>query len=634
MKRPAALVTALCLAIAPACKKDPEPAATTGGDAKAKTADGDPKAPAKPEGGTPAKPDAPAPTTPAPTAPPTLAPSYAAALDPLLELVPTGSEQFLVVRDVNEILDDTSWLLTAAAGPISRAIDLDKTPDEDFRRVVKDFGSIRSAFTDSGIDFDKGFVVVGNGPGSDVLLFASSDPEAFNKLGAKVSGKPSTMKCKALGDPAGFVACAEKDDGSVDKYTAGKSASTWRGELAKALPGVELEEANMLGRWRGDDGPDAIAISTAPGLLEVHVAAPLDPQFVKATAMGPAPALALTPTGGSFIWGRIDRDFMNEQTKTAPGIVGNVVKTMTGEYFFGALGKPGGIVALFGVDDPVPASGLVPMFSLVQDQVPTKLPDGTALKIGVEPVDVDGAAVQTVHAVADSPDKELIAKTGLVPEGLAFAAGKYMAVVLGADAKAVAEIAKLDPAAPATVLDVLPADMATALRDGKAALAVQLELDGLQNPELRALMMKAAERMPTDPGDPEPKQLVELGLALAAPLSSLSVWVTRHEGVPLVHVALRSFGDPASEEGKAAHAAVAEIDAGTRDAKTVYGELAARYPDSARAFAYRMRAEPTPTAVSAAFSGLFLAGVFAALVLGRKDASVSASPPTAVPGTK
>ena len=632
MKRPCALVTALCLAIAPACKKDPEPAAATGGDAKAKTADGgDAKAPAKPEGTTPPKPDAPAPTTPAPTAPPTLAPSYAAALDPLLELVPAASEQFLVVRDVNEILDDTSWLLTAAAAPISRAIDLDKTPDEDFRRVVKDFGSIRTAFKDSGIDFDKGFVVVGNGPGSDVLLFSSADADAFNKLGAKVSGKPSTMKCKALTDPSGFVACAEKDDGSVDKYAAGKSATALRGELGKALPGVDLEQANMLGRWRGGDGPDAIAISTAPGLLEFHVAAPLDPQFVKATAMGPAPALALTPTGGSFIWGRIDRDFIAQQTKDAPGIVGNVVKTMTGEYFFGALGKPGGIVALMGVDDPVPASGLVPMFSLVQDQVPKTLPDGTGLTLAVEPVDVDGTAVQTVHAVADSPDKELIAKTGLVPEGHAFAAGKYIAAMLGADKNAVSEIAKLDPAAAAPVLDVLPEDMATALRDGKAALAVQLELDGLQNPELRALLMKAAERMPADSGDPAPKQLIEIGLGLAAPLSSLSVWVTRHDGVPLVHVALRSFGDPASEEGKAAHAGVAEVDAGTRDAKTVYAELASKYPDSPRAFAYRMRSEPSKSAMSAAFSGLFLAGIFAALVFTRKGAPV---PPPATVGPK
>ena len=119
VKQPCALVTALCLAAAPACKKDPEPAPTAGGDAKAKVPDGDPAkpAPTKPEGGvTPTGP------TPTPTPPPTLAPSYAAALDPLLELVPVGAEQFLVVRDMNEILDDTKWMLTAASAPISTQV--------------------------------------------------------------------------------------------------------------------------------------------------------------------------------------------------------------------------------------------------------------------------------------------------------------------------------------------------------------------------------------------------------------------------------------------------------------------------------------------------------------------------------
>ncbi len=631
MKRPCVLVTAFCLATAPACKKDPEPAPATDASKATPSAPSDPtKAAPKPEGTPPSAP--PTGATPTPGAPPVLVPSYAAALDPLLELVPAGAEQFLVVRDLDEVLDDAQWLLTAEAAPILRIMELSPSPDETARKHVKDFASVRASFTTSGIDFTRGVVVVGNGAGSDVLLFASPDPEALNKLFGTLGGEKEQMKCKSLSDVAGFAACAEKDDGTLDKYAAGKAAGTLRTELGKALPGVDLEEANFLGRWRGGDGPDAIAISTAPGLFEVHVATELDDEFEKATAAGPAPALALAPKGGSFVWGRLDTAFLTSKAGEAPAIVGNVVKTMTGEYFFGALADPGGLAAVLGVTDAGPGAALVPMFSFVQDQLPKTLPDGTALKVAVEPIDVGtGTSVQTVHAVATSPDTELIAKAGLVPEGLAFVAGKYAAAVVGADTKAVASLAKFDPSGAAPVLDVLPADMATALRDGKAVMAVQLELDGLQNATLRELITKAAERLPpSDPGQPAPGKLIELGLAVAASFSSISVWVTRDGGPSIVHVAVRSFGDPKSDEGKAAHAAVAEVDAGTRDAKTVYGELAGKYPDSPRAFAYRMRSETSASAVTPAFSGLLLGGVLASFVLlrqGPRDApAVSAVP--------
>jgi hypothetical protein len=618
VKRSCAIITAACLAHAPACKKDPEPAPVqetrTGLKGTPPVNPGDPTKPGVPELAPPV-----IPTTVAalPTAPPVLVPSYAAALDPLLELVPTGAEQFMVVRDLDEVLDDAKWMLEVLRAPLLRAIALDGSPDPDAQRVIKDFDTIRAAFGTSGIDFARGLAVIGNGAGSDVLVFAAADPEALNKLFTTIGSTPSTMKCRALTEIAGFVACAEKDDGTLARYAPGKAAATLRDQLGKSLPGVELEHANLLGRWRGDDGPDAIAISTAPGLLELHVATKLDTEFETATIPGPAPALALAPAGSSFVWGRLDPAFLAVQSKDAPGIVTNVVKTMTGEYFFGSLAAPNGLVGVMGLSDPVPASGLVPMFSLVQDQLPTSLPDGTSLAIAIEGVDTGaGATVQTVHATATGPRAGMIGSLGLAQEGVAFVAGKYGAAVLGAGTAAVKTIATFDGSVEPAVAKVLPVELAQALHDGKASLAIHVEIDAMQNPALREVILQAAELLPAaDPGDPAVKDVIELALGLLSPLSSASGWVTGDASTSTVHVALRSFGDPASDEGKAAHAAAAEVIAGTRDAKTVYAELAARYPDSPRAFAYRARSDGAAATIAPSLSGLVIGSALVGAVL-------------------
>lgn len=551
----------------------------------------------------------------------------------MLDLVPADSEQFVVIRDLNEVLDESQWMLGAIRAPLLRAMELDGKPDEDAVRIVRDFDALRGKFATSGIDFDRGVAVIGNVLGSDVIVFSSANPEALNELFTALGGSPSgsgaerreaKMKCTTVADAAGFAACAEKDDGTLAKYKPAKAAAALRTELSKKMAGVDLEQANVVGRWhdavRGDT--TAFAISTAPGLLEVHLATKLAVDFEGFTATGPSPALALAPKGSSFVWGRFAPAFAADQAKSAPALVGNVVATLTGEYFVGSTVDPA-LVALVGVTDPGPAAALVPMFSLVQDQVPKSLPDGTALEMKVESIDPGtGTGVQTLHAIGTGPRADLFAKLGLVQEGVAFVAGKYGAIAVGIGTNLVSRIAAFDGGAgEAPIASVLPADLATALRDGKASLAVHLELDGMQNPVLGdAIATTLGELPPTPAGKPTPKDLLDVATGLIAPLSSLSVWTTRDGGPSIVHVAMRSFGDPASDEGKAAHAGVVEIAAGTRDAKTVYGELVGRYPSSPRAFAYRARAHGRAAAVAPAMGGVVLAGAaFFFLFLSRDE---------------
>ena len=590
MKRCSALVTAICLSSA-ACKKE-EPAAPEAkveGPATPTTAGPTPTSPTPTIPGTPVVAPVPAVAT---------APSYTAELDPLLDLVPAGAKQFLVTRDPNEVLDEVTRTIAAMRPSLLRAFELDDDADADVARVVKDFESVRGKIATSGIDFDRGMVIVDGETESDVFVFAATDPEALNKLQVALGFKPDPMKCQALADVAGYVACAEKDDGALAKYVPAKAAAARRAELGKELAGVDLEHANMLGRFENDKtgGFWTIAISTVPSLVQVHVATKLADDFETFATPGPAPALALAPVGSSFVWGRFATAFVTEKAKSGPAMFGAVAATLTGEYFVGSLAAPNAIVAIAGVTDAGPTASLVPMFGLVQDQVPKTLPDGTALAMKVDSVDAGtGTNVQALHASGTGKHADLFTKAGLAPEGVAFAAGKYAAIVLGAGTSAVAPLAKFDAAAAETpVVSTLPAELATSLQGGTASLAVHLELDGLQNPALRDIIEQLLAELPASkPGTPAPKELLDVALGMFAPFSSASLWITG-DGPSVVHVALRSY-DEASPE---------------------------------RAFARVARTEGSVAAIAPALGGVALLGAFAYFAaVGRKKEEAVAAPP-------
>jgi hypothetical protein len=571
----------------------------------------------------------PAPThparTPDPSASPEPTPSYASELDPLLDLAPTTFDHFLVIRDPNQVLDELRRVLDIQRPALLRVIELSGPANPEAVRALKQLDMTRASFVSSGIDFDRGVALFGNEQAGNVLVFASADPEAVNKLVTTIVGKPSMLKCRALTDPAGFVACAQKDDAFLDEYVPAKAAAALRAQLGKSLPGYELEHANVIGRRNRQGGREALAISTASGLIEMHLAPELDPSFEQTMSPAAAPALALAPVGGSFVWAHFDPAFLVAQSSGAPGIVANVAKTWTGEWFFGSLAEPAGMVMMVGLTELGPAAGLVPMFSLVQEQLPKSLPDGTNLSFALESVEGGATSVQTVHAKATGARAEDLAKLGLAPELFAFVAGKYGFLVAGAGADAVKKLAAFDGTGEPAIAGMLPADLAAALRGGRASLAMHFELDALQNPLLREMLASAFASLPAS-GGPSPKDLLDLGLGFVAPWSSASVWVTDDATGSIVHIALRAFGGDASEEGKAAHAAAAEVEAGTRDARTVYGELAARYPTSARALRYRARSDGSPSTLAPAASGLT---IFAGMLAATSAARLVDAPPGA-----
>jgi hypothetical protein len=538
VKRCSALLTAICLA-SPACKEE-QPAAPA---AKVESPAAPPTSAPSPPAATPTAPKTPT-VVEAPA--PALATSYTAQLDPLLDLVPAAAQQFIVVRDPNEMLDEMSRTIAAMRPALLRALALDGSPDAEAIAMVKDFDDIRRKIAASGIELDRGMVLIDSSTDSDVFVFASADPESLNKLRVTLGDTSTPMKCQGLADAAGFVACAEKDDGALAKYVPAKAAATRRAELGAELAGVDLEQANVLGRLENKRMGDMVtlALSTVPGLVQLHLRTKLAADFEAFATPGPAPALALAPVGSSFAWGRFPPAFALEKAKAGPPVFGPLAATLTGEYFVGSIADPNALVALIGVTDPGPSSGLVAMFGLVQDKIPKTLPDGTTLAMNVESVEAGtGSGVQTVHATGSAGHTDLFTKVGLVPEGVAFAAGKYGAFVLGAGASAVGRIAKFDGAGTdAPIVSTLPDDFATALRDGKASMAFHIELDGLQNPTLRGILDQLVAELPASGGDPAPKDMLDIALGMSAPVSSTSVWITG-DGPSIIHIAVRSYDE-------------------------------------------------------------------------------------------
>jgi hypothetical protein len=147
-------------------------------------------------------------------------------------------------------------------------------------------------------------------------------------------------------------------------------------------------------------------------------------------------------------------------------------------------------------------------------------------------------------------------------------------------------------------------------------------VDALQGP----LMSKALDAVFKDVPGYQPQQ-VRSALALVAPMSSGTLWITEAAGQPVVHMAVQSIGHTADDEGKAALAAALAV-AGGGDPAALFGDLVTKYPASPRLAAYQARAGTTGPGVLAGSgaAGMMLSGAIAWLVLAPMNAMPPATP--------
>jgi hypothetical protein len=538
-----------------------------------------------------------------------------APLDPLLDLVPAGAATFFVVRAPNDFIDGFAGIVLGQESMWTKVLDARKDPskpDADFgmRKLLVEFDSVKAALATSGLHLERGLVVGGD---PAITILAADDVESLPKLERMLNRKPDEVKttCKAVAEAAGFVACAD-DAAALAAYVPGKGAAT----LRAALPGLAIDDANVLGAVKDDAAQAAtFAIATHGGVLQLDLRlAEAADEFAKAAAPGTAAALGLVQPGSSFVWGRFDPEFVAGQAGTAPAMVGNALRALTGEFLVAGIGTAPGFVVLLGLNDPTPIAGLIPMAALAKDNLPKSLPDGTAMSITVEDVD-DGAGgkLQALRTKFE-PKGELAQirdQLGLQAEVTAFVTKQWAAIALGTGPGVVPDVVKATASAPtAELLAALPSALARDLAEGRASSASHIELDAIHAPKVREEIVKVlGSSVPA--GTLSRADWLDVAFAVMSPVSSLSMWTSGERAHPTIRIALRGFGDASSPEGRAAQAARIEVTAKRSDAATAYGALVTSYASSPRSPAYRARAGQG----AGQSGGVAMIGVLAAIAI-------------------
>jgi hypothetical protein len=525
----------------------------------------------------------------------------AAPLDPLLDLVGTDADTFVVVRAPNDFIDGFAGIALGGKDMWSRILDATRDPakpDEDagMRKLLVEFDTVQTALAASGLHLERGVTISSKAKGEAIVVLAADDAESLPKLARTLSTKPDEVKvtCKAVTDAPGFVACSD-DAAQLAAWAPGKQAAKHRGTLVAGLGDSAPDASNVLASFLDDKGPVLLAVRTNDGVMQLDVRPPGIEEFLEVDGPGPATALALVQPGGSFGWMRLDvRAITAKATAGAPGMAKTMLGALSGEILMSGIGATPGLVTLVGLTDATPIQGLIPMAALAKDQIPKQLPDGSKLEVVIEDADDgSGGKLQVLRAKLE-PSAELAKlrdQLGLQPEITVFVTKQFAAIGMGTGTAVIPDVAKASGGEPsAALMAALPAGFAGDLRDGRASMAMHLELDGLHSPGVREQLQTAiGGAVPAD-AKVTPADAIGAAFAAIAPLSSMSVWTTSAADGAVFHFALRGFGDAVTDEGRAAQQARFDVMTGKRDAATAYGALVTAYPSSPRIEAYRVRA--------------------------------------------
>lgn len=608
MIRPSTVSGLLALALTVSACKSSEPAPSAESEVTAEN-----------EAATPAESKADSTPSESPKAPADAAPAaavadapveYAAALEPLLDLVPGADDHFIALRDADALLR----LFDAFVGVTTPSVlerFSDNTDVKEARVVLEEIAKLRDALIAAKVDLDKGVLFL-EGPGALVYGTASDDPTAIKVAMKAVGVKDSDLPPTCVAPPAmpGYAACGE-DKAVLESLTPGKHGAAYVTAYNERLTGFELERGNAFFRLEGPSGPVVGAVATPPGRIHVAVSlSDVGQELGKYLGSGKPESLGLLSPGAAFVWTKVQLSAFEEQINAAPGPVQNVAGTLTGEVVAGGIRSSAGGMFV-GVNDPFPASGLVSLASLQADMIKSQLPENSDVK--VEPVEAGGTTTQALHVTfgLDESGKKMVDTLALEPSAWGFSAGKYAGFVMGATEEAVKAVASYEPkAAPLTGV---PANLSNAMQSGDVALAVYLPFDALQAATIRSTLMDAIAAAP-GPKLAEPK-LIEAAYDAVSPLSSFSLWLTHPNKERVLHISVESFADATTDEGKDALEALGKVIAGA-DAKTTYAALAAKHSSSPRAYRYQVRAGDIEGGVGpAAMSASFLLGAVAGITV-------------------
>ncbi len=522
-------------------------------------------------------------------------------LDLILTLVPEKSE-FMIARDATVVADYVAEgtrfldgpLATLKTGPFAGDREL-RDIEEGFEETKLHTDKIQAALEGSGIDLAEGAAIV-EGKGKDPLfIYHAADPNALIELGKKTGEDDlADLKCKAIESAPGFNVCAENQK-QVDAYAPASDPAPQRTLLADNLPGVDLDEANLLAHInKGKDDEVFMAVTTIPGMVHMALQMPGNKDMLEVEEgmqPGPAKTLAHVQPGAGFVWAHLSPKLVGKAAADAKGTPGEAAaKSMTGEFVLAGSVDPGGLILQAGTTDTAGLEALLGMgYDLGKDQVPKEIPDvaGSTVVFEKVPIEGGGKTAQGLHfGVTGIPEADVLKSyTGMHFDAWAFAANDVFTLTIGPDQEHVGKLLDVAAGGPsAATLESLPKPLADGLGRNEVGMIVHMPMDFLHGAQMRSLAKSALKDLPDAP----PDQILAMA-SLLAPLSSGTMWIAKPGGKPVIHVAVQAVGNRATEEGRAAlEAAHTVADGG--DPAVAFATLASAYEASPMAWAYKTRA--------------------------------------------
>jgi hypothetical protein len=537
-----------------------------------------------------------------------IVPSYPIGLDVLLDLVPEDAESFVIVRDLEGLVAGGFAYAQAQKAAMGRyAAEVAKTDPkeaEDLRRAASVLDGLDGILAASGIDLSAGLVFATRTGSDDAYVVygsarADALPGVLELLGANDSEIP--RNCVLSTSTAGYAACVT---GATSTYAPGNRAKQLRARLAATLPGTDVDRGNVVGSITRDGEAIPFVVETGQGTAQIAMAAPAAREpLSKLVQTGPAHGLGIVGPGQGFVWGLARKEAFIDEGSPPPAMLVSFLGSLTGEFVLGNVADMKGFVAAIGVSDPGPASGLVTLASLAFGEVPSELPGGVSLELELTSVEAAGSKVQTIRAGFRGGPVDRFVAMGYTPQVHAFAAGTLAAIAIGTGSEVVSKLASGSTSGPSeALLATLPPALARSLRSNEVAFAAHAPLDAYQATSTRQLLVELLERWGADALEVDAELAAKISLDALAPLSSATVWVTELQRGPVVHVALRGFVEPGTDEGKAALAALRAVSEGA-DPRTIYATMATEHAASPRASAYRARAGELGDGLDALYVG-------------------------------
>lgn len=558
------------------------------------------------------------PTAPAPTPP---APSH---VDRLLALVPAGAE-LMIARDASVVLGYIEESVRFFDGPLATLGRGPLADQEQLRAAQATFAKLTAVaaasatLADAGIRLEDGAVLARYPSGTSYIIFAADDPQALVKVGEATGARSMTrLRCRGIDRAPGFNVCADSQP-ELDRYVPSRDPRPFRADLGAHLPGVSLDDANLLAHI-ATPSETYMAADTTPGRATMAIATPGNPSLAdlrKTVQPGPELLLSRVQPGAGFTWARMNPAAFNDPSDPS-------VASLTGEMLVAGSTDPAAVMLLLGIRDASAVEPLLdPLQGIIAEAVATELPVLPGVEWSIETTEIGrgGRRARAIHlAMNDSMLAQMLVRyTGLHPDAWIYAAEGAVVAAVGPDRDHGGELLAASTTSSADVLRSLPPELVASLERQEVGVIMHVPLDFLQSAPLRDLVVAAL----SVPDSVVPGEQLLAAASLWAPFSSITMWFTQHGDASVMHIAVQAIGTRATEEGRAAlDAAHAVVEGG--DPVELFGRLATLHAGSPMASAYAIRASPRGTELLPKSGvGALVAG--AVVLLGVLQASAMAS---------